>query len=70
MLNVNYAAMTREEKADFLSTQPCGCPECSESVQPGHSGCECVGDPHVLELERAGRIHRAYDDGAWRWFIA
>lgn len=66
---------TREYCDEFVTTHyneiesaPCGCPECSRSVQPGHLACSTVSD-EILLLESAGRVCRAYDDGAWRWFV-
>lgn len=62
--------MTQLEVEDRLSIEiePCGCPECSYAVQPGHFACSTVSD-EMLELEARGAIVRAYV-GAWRWFAA
>lgn len=47
---------------------PCGCPECSDGVQLEHFACETV-TPALSRLEQRGDIIRAYDGGAWRWFV-
>lgn len=60
--------LTNEERAELvdLDTVPCGCPACDAERQPGHFACEAPPD-WVLAMERAGKIVRNYDDGAWRW---
>lgn len=47
----------------------CGCSDCDLGVQPGHAQCE-VSDRWLIDAEgRAGAVVRAYDDGAWHWFV-
>ena len=52
----------------ILDGAPCGCPACDDGVQPGHFACSCP-PAALLEGERDGRLHRFYDDGAWRWAL-
>lgn len=62
-LEQNAAWIARVEAA------PCGCPLCSRGVSEGHTQCSDVPDT-LLALEQAGHISRAYDNGAWHWFVA
>lgn len=48
---------------------PCGCPACDNGIAHGHFSCE-QPDAKLLELETIRAVVRAYDDGAWRWFVA
>lgn len=55
------------DSADTILVAPCGCPECSESVQAGHFACDSVPD-NLIRAEERGWIARFYD-GTWKWCV-
>lgn len=48
-----------------LSSLPCGCPECDETVQPGHFACS-VSEQWCLDMEE-GTLVRNYNGTSWVW---
>ena len=57
-----------KEIARQLLPAPCGCPQCSYKVQPGHFACSTCDDA-LLELEEKGIVYRIYEEEAWRWRV-
>ncbi len=58
-----------DDPVDFPIDAPCGCPECDESVQPGHFACAPSSD-WLLAKEKEGEVIRHFDGDVWRWFWA
>ena len=57
----------RNRRQRQLDSEPCGCPECDESVQPGHFAC-CTSNRWMLDLEREGAgVMRRFDGTSWVW---
>ena len=46
---------------------PCRCYACDEGVKAGHFCCS-YPPKDLVEVESAGRIHRSFSSGAWRWY--
>lgn len=63
-----YGFLTYDENGERFISAPCGCPECTDSVQPGHSQCD-PAPAALVAAETAGDIQRHYIDGAWRWVV-
>jgi len=58
-----------DEDTDYTLSAPCGCPDCSLEVQPGHFACSTVSDI-MLRKESAGIVIRVFDARGWCWFVA
>jgi hypothetical protein len=61
-------AVLEHELQAWFDREPCGCPECSYNIQPGHFACSSVSED-MLRREATGEAARTYDDGAWRWLV-
>lgn len=57
-----------EEVDDRLNHEACGCPSCSNQIQPGHFSCNEIVNAKLLSLEKKKIIRRAYINGKWSWF--
>jgi len=59
-----------DDDTDYTLSAPCGCPDCSLEVQPGHFACSTVSD-RLLHREKVGLVMRVFDSGGvWRWVVA
>lgn len=57
-----------DQETGEVINAPCGCPQCSDQVQPGHFACSTVPTP-LMEAEEKGLVDRAFDNGTWKWFV-